>query len=102
MTAVAHELSEPLSPMVAAALGIEAEPLRVPPLELWPAEGDAEAAGGMVAFAEEAKLWAATGCLVPAARQVIERGGTDVSVGFVVCGGNVTQRDVRGWFDCLL
>jgi hypothetical protein len=26
----------------------------------------------------------------------------DVSLGFVVCGGNVTQRDVRGWFDRLL
>src|SRR4051794_36877778 len=36
---------------------------------------DAEAAGGMVAFAEEAKIWVepATGCLVPAAPQVIER-----------------------------
>ena len=43
----------------------------------------------------------ATGCLVPAARQVIER-GRDVSLGFVVCGGNVTQRDVRGWVDRLL
>jgi len=65
---------------------------------------DAEAARGMVAFAEEAKLWVepATGCLVPAARQVIERRGTDVSLGFVVCGGNVTQHDVRGWFDRLL
>ena len=65
---------------------------------------DAEAAGGMVAFAEEAKMWVepATGCLVPAAAQVIERGRTDVSLGFVVCGGNVTQRDVRGWFDRLL
>jgi threonine dehydratase len=65
---------------------------------------DAEAARGMVAFAEEAKQWVepATGCLVPAARQVIERGGDDVSLGFVVCGGNVTQHDVRGWFERLL
>jgi threonine dehydratase len=58
----------------------------------------------MVAFAEEAKLWVepATGCLVPAASRVIERAHGDVALGFVVCGGNVTQRDVRGWFDHLL
>ena len=30
-----------------------------------------------------------------------ERDG-DVSLGFVVCGGNVTRSDVRGWFDRLL
>jgi len=50
------------------------------------------------------KLWVepATGCLVPAAAQVIERAGGDVSLGFVVCGGNVTRRDVRSWFDRLL
>jgi threonine dehydratase len=65
---------------------------------------DAEAVRGMVAFAEEAKLWVepATGCLMPAASKVIERGDDDVSLGFVVCGGNVTQRDVRGWIDRLL
>ena len=37
----------------------------------------------------------------PGRAQVIER-GRDVSLGFVVCGGNVTQHDVRGWFDRLL
>jgi threonine dehydratase len=65
---------------------------------------DAEAVRGMVSFAEEAKLWVepATGCLVPAARMVIERAGGDVRLGFVVCGGNVTQHDVRGWVDRLL
>jgi threonine dehydratase len=65
---------------------------------------DADAVQGMAAFAEEAKLWVepATGCLVPAAPHVIERAGDDVSLGFVVCGGNVTTRDVRGWFDRLL
>jgi threonine dehydratase len=65
---------------------------------------DAEAARGMVAFAEEAKVWVepATGCLVPAAQQVIQRAGNDVSLGFVVCGGNVTQGDVRAWFDRFL
>jgi threonine dehydratase len=39
---------------------------------------------------------------VPAALRVIERARDDVSLGLVVCGGNVTQRDVRGWFDRLL
>ena len=65
---------------------------------------DAEAVRGMVAFAEEAKLWVepATGCLVPAVSKVIERADNDVSLGFVVCGGNVSQRDVRGWVDRLL
>jgi threonine dehydratase len=65
---------------------------------------DTDAMRGVVGFAEEAKLWVepATGCLVPAARQVIERVGDDVSLGFVVCGGNVTHGDVRAWVDRLL
>jgi threonine dehydratase len=65
---------------------------------------DAEAARGMLTFAEEAKLWVepATGCLLPAATKVIERAHRDISLGLVVCGGNVTQPDVRGWFDRLL
>jgi len=65
---------------------------------------DADAVRGMVAFAEEAKLWVepATGCLLPAARQVIERHGPGVSLGLVVCGGNATQRDVREWTDRFL
>ena len=45
MTSSVHEVSEPLSPMVAAALGIDVEPLRVPPVELWPAEGRCLVAG---------------------------------------------------------
>ncbi len=65
---------------------------------------DADAMRGVVGFAEEAKLWVepATGCLVPAARRVIERVDDDVSLGFVVCGGNVTHSDVRAWVDRLL
>ena len=65
---------------------------------------DADAVRGMVAFAEEGKVWVepATGCLLPAARHVIARADEDVSLGFVVCGGNVTERDVRGWVDRLL
>lgn len=65
---------------------------------------DADAVGGMVAFAEEGKVWVepATGCLVPAARQVVARVGDDASLGIVVCGGNVTAHDLRGWVDRLL
>jgi threonine dehydratase len=65
---------------------------------------DADAMRGVIEFAEEAKLWVepATGCLVPAARQVIERADGDISLGFVVCGGNVTHGDVRAWLDRLL
>jgi threonine dehydratase len=68
------------------------------------AVSDTDAMRGVVGFAEEAKLWVepATGCLVPAARQVIERVDDDVSLGFVVCGGNVTHSDVRAWVDRLL
>ena len=55
-------------------------------------------------FAEEAKLWVEppTGCLLASARQVIVRVGPDAALGFVVCGGNVTEPDVRGWVDRLL
>jgi threonine dehydratase len=65
---------------------------------------DTDAMRGVVEFAEEAKLWVepATGCLLPAARQVIERFDGDVSLGFVVCGGNITHADVRAWTDRLL
>ncbi|MGE3287269.1 MAG: threonine/serine dehydratase [Pseudonocardia sp.] len=62
---------------------------------------DADAARGCVTLAEEAKVWAepAAGCLVPAARRVLERVGPGVHLGLVVCGGNVTASDVRGWLD---
>jgi threonine dehydratase len=56
---------------------------------------------GMLAFAEEAKLWVepATGCLVPAAHRVLDRVGPGARLGLVVCGGNVTAAEVRGWVD---
>jgi threonine dehydratase len=65
---------------------------------------DADAVRGMGDFAEEAKVWVepATGCLIPAARHVLECVGEGASLGFVVCGGNVTRRDVRDWIDRLL
>ena len=60
---------------------------------------DAEAVGGVIALAEEAKLWAepAAGCLIPAARRVVERAGPGARLGLVICGGNVAFADVEGW-----
>jgi threonine dehydratase len=91
-TSIASTLSAPhVSPLTLAHTQSLVEEVFVIP--------DADAVGGMVAFAEEAKLWVepATGCLLPAARQVIERVGPGASLAFVVCGGNVTHDDVHGW-----
>ncbi|MFY1631916.1 threonine/serine dehydratase [Solwaraspora sp. WMMB335] len=67
---------------------------------------DAEAVRGSIDLAEHAKVWAepAAGCLLPAARRVIERVGPDVRLGLVICGGNATVADLAGWarrFDLL-
>jgi threonine dehydratase len=60
---------------------------------------DAEAVVGTVALAEHAKLWTepAAGCLVPAARRVLDRVGGDVHLGLLVCGGNAAFADVARW-----
>lgn len=60
---------------------------------------DAEAVGGVLMLAEEAKLWAepAAGCLIPAARQVLQRVGSEAKLGLVVCGGNVAFSDIESW-----
>jgi len=64
---------------------------------------DAEAVAGTVALAEEARCWVepAAGCLVPAARTVIERaaatGRPVVKLGLVLCGGNATVEQLAGW-----
>ncbi|MGY6022881.1 threonine/serine dehydratase [Streptomyces spinosirectus] len=60
---------------------------------------DREAVRGTLDLADHAKVWAepAAGCLLPAARQVLERVGEDVRLGLVVCGGNATTGDVMGW-----
>lgn len=62
---------------------------------------DADAVRGTVAFAEQAKVWAepAAGCLVPAARRVLDRVGPGAHLGLVVCGGNVTTAEVAGWVE---
>ncbi|MES4908297.1 MULTISPECIES: threonine/serine dehydratase [unclassified Streptomyces] len=62
---------------------------------------DAEAVRGTLDLAEHAKVWAepAAGCLLPAARRVLERVGEGARLGLVVCGGNVTTWDVMSWAD---
>ncbi|MEU5397855.1 threonine/serine dehydratase [Streptomyces sp. NPDC005963] len=62
---------------------------------------DREAVQGVLDLAQHAKLWTepAAGCLLPAARQVLDRVGGDsgVRLGLVVCGGNATVADVVRW-----
>ncbi|MFF0446951.1 threonine/serine dehydratase [Streptomyces sp. NPDC004609] len=60
---------------------------------------DGEAMQGVLDLAHHAKLWTepAAGCLLPAARRVLERVGPDARLGLVVCGGNATVQDVVRW-----
>ncbi|MET8946365.1 threonine/serine dehydratase [Streptomyces sp. NPDC004542] len=60
---------------------------------------DREAVRGCLELADHAKVWAepAAGCLLPAARQVLERVGDGARLGLVVCGGNATPREVVEW-----
>ncbi|MFJ9536124.1 pyridoxal-phosphate dependent enzyme [Streptomyces sp. NPDC101225] len=60
---------------------------------------DRAAVQGTLDLADHAKVWAepAAGCLLPAARRVLERVGGDARLGLVVCGGNATTGDVMGW-----
>ncbi|MEV0779086.1 threonine/serine dehydratase [Streptomyces sp. NPDC050428] len=60
---------------------------------------DAEAVQGTLDLANHAKVWAepAAGCLVPAARRVLERVGGEARLGLVLCGGNATTTDVMSW-----
>jgi threonine dehydratase len=62
---------------------------------------DAEAVGGLLTLAEDAKLWAepGAGCLIPAAQRVVQRVPKDAKLGLVVCGGNVAFADVQGWVE---
>ncbi|GAA3385023.1 pyridoxal-phosphate dependent enzyme [Cryptosporangium minutisporangium] len=62
---------------------------------------DAEAVRGTLELADAAKVWTepAAGCLLPAARRVIERVGGDCRLGLVLCGGNATVTDVLAWAD---
>ncbi|SEQ92599.1 L-threonine ammonia-lyase [Lentzea xinjiangensis] len=60
---------------------------------------DADAVQGTITLAETQKVWAepAAGCLVPAARMVLDRVGAGARLGIVVCGGNVTVADLVRW-----
>ncbi|MEW2288245.1 threonine/serine dehydratase [Streptomyces sp. NPDC047841] len=60
---------------------------------------DRDAVRGCLELAEHAKVWAepAAGCLLPAARKVLERVGDGARIGLVVCGGNTTPREVTDW-----
>ena len=60
---------------------------------------DAAAVAGMVTIAEEARCWVepAAGCLIPAARTVIERTGNRGTLGLVLCVGNATVEQLGGW-----
>ncbi|MER5717979.1 threonine/serine dehydratase [Streptomyces sp. NPDC002132] len=62
---------------------------------------DREAVRGAVEFAEHGKVWAepAAGCLLPAARRVLERVGGDARLGLVVCGGNASAGDISSWVE---
>lgn len=62
---------------------------------------DEQAVQGTLDIADQAKLWAepAAGCLIAAARQVIEQVGESARLGLVICGGNVTFRDMKAWSD---
>jgi threonine dehydratase len=62
---------------------------------------DRQAVAGVLEIADQAKLWTepATGCLMTAARQVIERVGDSIRLGLVICGGNAAFADVRDWAD---
>jgi threonine dehydratase len=60
---------------------------------------DREAVRGVLDLADHAKVWTepAAGCLLPAARRVVERVGEKARIGLVVCGGNATTADVMAW-----
>ncbi|MFD7549698.1 threonine/serine dehydratase [Streptomyces sp. NPDC059578] len=62
---------------------------------------DAEAVQGTLDLANHAKVWTepAAGCLLPAARQVLDRVGDGARLGLVLCGGNATTTDVMSWAD---
>lgn len=60
---------------------------------------DREAVRGSLDLADHGKVWAepAAGCLLPAARRVLERVGDGARLGLVVCGGNATTADLFAW-----
>ncbi|MNF10562.1 hypothetical protein D3C80_2115410 [compost metagenome] len=53
----------------------------------------------MLAFGEQAKLWVelASGALIPAVIATAPRLPSDAVIGIVVCGGNISHRDMAKW-----
>ncbi|MEU1463018.1 threonine/serine dehydratase [Streptomyces sp. NPDC005727] len=62
---------------------------------------DRDAVRGCLDLADRAKLWTepAAGCLLPAARLVLDRVGDGARLGLVVCGGNAAPGELFGWAD---
>ncbi|MFC7546082.1 threonine/serine dehydratase [Plantactinospora sp. GCM10030261] len=62
---------------------------------------DAEAVRGTLDLAQHAKVWAepAAGCVLPAARRVLDTVGPGARLGLVLCGGNATMADVMSWVE---
>ncbi|MFJ6893013.1 threonine/serine dehydratase [Streptomyces hokutonensis] len=60
---------------------------------------DQDAVRGCLDLAEHGKVWTepAAGCLLPAARQVLDRVGDGARLGLVVCGGNATAGEIADW-----
>jgi DNA-binding response OmpR family regulator len=72
VTTLAHEPAQVLSLTVAAALGLDAEPLRAPPVELWPAEGRCLVAGRTLSLSRRESALLAV--LVAAPDRIVPRG----------------------------
>ncbi|HFI5639389.1 TPA: threonine/serine dehydratase [Raoultella planticola] len=60
---------------------------------------DNDAVSGMITFAEQARQWVepASGTLIPAAHAVIPKLPKDAVIGLIVCGGNISQREMNVW-----
>lgn len=60
---------------------------------------DSDAIKGMLSFGEQARQWVepAAGTLIPAAVAVIPDLPKDAVIGLIVCGGNVSQREMNSW-----
>ena len=67
-----HQPVQPVSARVAAVLGVDAEPLEVPPLVLWPGEGQ---------------------CIVDGARVELTRREFELLIALASCPGHVVRRE---------
>lgn len=60
---------------------------------------DSDAIQGMISFGEKARQWVepAAGTLIPAVLSVLPDMPDDAVIGLIICGGNVTQREMDTW-----